>query len=64
MEATCSTCEVQMDRSAYWTPSLFYQHPDGTFESVPNNGMTVYYVGQYISIYLSWSPKLTNRPWR
>jgi len=44
--ATCSTCEVQEDKSAYWTPSLYYQHPNGTFESVPNDGMTVYYVGR------------------
>lgn len=44
--STCSTCQVQDDHSAYWTPSMFYQHPDGTFESVPNDGMTVYYVGR------------------
>lgn len=43
--SSCSTCQVQKDKSAYWTPSLCYQHPDGTFESVPNDGMTVYYVG-------------------
>lgn len=44
--STCSTCEVQKDKSAYWTPSLYYQHPNGVFESVPNDGMTVYYVGR------------------
>lgn len=38
---------MQKDTSAYWTPALYYQHPDGTFESVPNDGMTVYYVGMF-----------------
>ena len=36
---------VQKDTSAYWTPQLYYAHANGSFEEVPNYGMTVYYVG-------------------
>ncbi|KAL9601721.1 MAG: hypothetical protein Q9219_002332 [cf. Caloplaca sp. 3 TL-2023] len=34
------------DKSAYWTPFLYYQHSNGTFEEVPNSGLTVYYEGR------------------
>ncbi|KIW73443.1 hypothetical protein, variant [Phialophora macrospora] len=44
--SSCSSCEVQADKSAYWTPQLYYAHANGTFEEVPNYGMTVYYVGR------------------
>ncbi|KAI9790330.1 MAG: hypothetical protein M1833_001949 [Piccolia ochrophora] len=44
--ASCSSCTVQQDKSAYWTPSLYYQHPDSTFQPVGNNGMVVYYLGR------------------
>ncbi|KIX92606.1 uncharacterized protein Z520_11635 [Fonsecaea multimorphosa CBS 102226] len=44
--SNCSTCEVQQDKSAYWTPQLYYAHANGSFEEVPNYGMTVYYVGR------------------
>ncbi|EXJ89515.1 hypothetical protein A1O3_02582 [Capronia epimyces CBS 606.96] len=44
--STCSSCEVQKDTSAYWTPQLYYAHANGDFEEVPNYGMTVYYVGR------------------
>jgi hypothetical protein len=43
--STCSSCEIQADKSAYWTPQLYYSHSNGSFEEVPNEGMTVYYVG-------------------
>jgi hypothetical protein len=42
----CSSCEVQADKSAYWTPQLYYAHANGSFEEVVNYGMTVYYVGR------------------
>lgn len=45
LASTCSTCEIQEDKSAYWTPQLFYAHSNGTVEEVQNDGMTVYYVG-------------------
>jgi hypothetical protein len=41
----CSSCEVQDDHSAYWTPQLYYAHSNGTIQEVRNEGMTVYYVG-------------------
>ncbi|KIX06027.1 uncharacterized protein Z518_04001 [Rhinocladiella mackenziei CBS 650.93] len=44
--STCSSCEIQKDTSAYWTPQLYYAHANGSFEEVPNYGMTVYYVGR------------------
>ena len=43
-EAECTSCEVQADKSAYWTPDLFYAHSNGTFEQVLNYGMTVYFL--------------------
>ncbi|KAM5343324.1 hypothetical protein ACJ41O_014290 [Fusarium nematophilum] len=42
----CTSCEVQTDKSAYWTPQLFYQHGNGTFEMVPNGGTVIYYLGR------------------
>ena len=45
LSSTCSSCEVQVDKSAYWTPQLYFAHANGTFEEVPNLGMTVYYIG-------------------
>jgi hypothetical protein len=48
----CSSCPVQDDFSNYWTPKLYYQYQNGSFQSVPtvgdsmsdqNGGMTVYY---------------------
>ncbi|EXJ95461.1 hypothetical protein A1O1_00583 [Capronia coronata CBS 617.96] len=46
LTSTCSSCEVQKDTSAYWTPQLYFAHANGSFEEVPNYGMTVYYVGR------------------
>ncbi|KIW45199.1 uncharacterized protein PV06_03601 [Exophiala oligosperma] len=45
-QSTCSSCEVQKDTSAYWTPQLYFAHSSGVVEEVPNYGMTVYYVGR------------------
>ncbi|KAJ4324077.1 hypothetical protein N0V84_004043 [Fusarium piperis] len=42
----CSSCEVQDDKSAYWTPQLFFQHSNGSFQLVPNGGTVVYYLGR------------------
>ncbi|KIW15968.1 hypothetical protein PV08_06018 [Exophiala spinifera] len=46
-QSTCSSCEVQKDTSAYWTPQLYFAHSNGVVEEVPNYGMTVYYVGKW-----------------
>ncbi|EXJ54754.1 murein transglycosylase [Cladophialophora yegresii CBS 114405] len=43
--STCSSCTVIGDNSNYWTPTLFFQHQNGSFESVDQvGGMTVYYL--------------------
>ncbi|KAL9098234.1 MAG: hypothetical protein Q9163_006073 [Psora crenata] len=45
-QADCTSCEIQADKSAYWTPQLYYQHSNGKFEMVGNQCMTVYYLGR------------------
>ncbi|KAI1652615.1 WSC-domain-containing protein [Daldinia decipiens] len=42
----CTSCEVQDDKSIYWTPQLYYQHTNGSLEEVPNGGTVVYYLGR------------------
>jgi hypothetical protein len=43
--STCSSCTVIGDNSNYWTPTLWFQHQNGTFESVNQvGGMLVYYL--------------------
>lgn len=42
----CTSCEIQDDKSAYWTPQLYYEHANGTFEEVPSGGHTIYYLGR------------------
>ncbi|KAJ4522451.1 hypothetical protein HRR83_003585 [Exophiala dermatitidis] len=44
-KSTCSSCTVIGDNSNYWTPTLFFQHQNGSFESVNQiGGATVYYL--------------------
>lgn len=52
--STCSSCPIKQDLSLYWTPKLYYQYENGSFNSVPvlgdnsagdvNGGMTIYYL--------------------
>jgi hypothetical protein len=43
--STCASCTVIGDMSNYWTPTMFFQHQDGTFETVgQNGGALVYYL--------------------
>jgi hypothetical protein len=42
----CTSCEVSADNSAYWTPNLYYQHTNGSFEEVPHGGSVVYYLAR------------------
>ncbi|KAF2426326.1 WSC-domain-containing protein [Tothia fuscella] len=42
----CTSCEIAADKSAYWTPQLYYSHTNGSFEKVPNGGAIVYYLGR------------------
>ncbi|KAK3491444.1 hypothetical protein B0T13DRAFT_74989 [Neurospora crassa] len=44
LKGDCTSCAVTQDMSAYWTPSLYFQHADGSFELVPQvGGMLSYY---------------------
>lgn len=45
----CTSCELTADKSAYWTPQLYYQHSNGLIEEVPNSGMVVYYLGRGVN---------------
>lgn len=45
-QSNCTSCEIGADKSAYWTPILYYQHSNGSLEEVHNEGMTVYYLGR------------------
>lgn len=43
--AYCTSCSIQKDKSAYWTPQLYYRHGNnGMFEEVPHDGTVVYYL--------------------
>jgi len=43
--STCTSCTVMGDFSNYWTPNLYYQYEDGTFEAVNQvGGGLVYYL--------------------
>jgi len=42
----CNSCEINPDKSAYWTPMLYYQHANGSFEEVPHGGSVIYYLGR------------------
>ncbi len=45
LTSTCSSCTVTGDNSNYWTPTLWFQHQNGSFESVNQvGGATVYYL--------------------
>lgn len=39
----CTSSLVNADKSNYWTPSLYFQAPNGSFLSVPMYYMNVYY---------------------
>ena len=45
MASNCTSCSITQDRSAYWTPALYFEHDDNvTYTLVPQvGGMTVYY---------------------
>lgn len=34
----CTSCQVEQDKSAYWTPSLYFEASDGTFTLVNQVG--------------------------
>lgn len=46
LNSRCTTCEVGTDKSAYWSPTLYYRYPNGSFYEVHHNGAVVYYLGR------------------
>jgi len=44
LESDCTSCGVTQDKSAYWTPALYFMHNDGTAEMVPQVGGMLAYV--------------------
>lgn len=42
--STCSSCTVRQDFSNYWIPTLYYKARNGSFISVKQSGMLVYYL--------------------
>lgn len=46
LNSECSSCEIQADKSAYWTPLLYYQYPNGSFVDVPHGGAVAYYLSR------------------
>ncbi len=46
LAAPCTSCEIKQDKSAYWTPQLYYKHTNGSFQEVTGSGTVVYYLGR------------------
>lgn len=44
LQSKCTSGLIQNDKSNYWVPSLYFQHSNGSFESVPMFYMNVYYL--------------------
>ena len=35
LNSKCTSCKIKQDKSNYWTPQLYFQDTDGSFELVP-----------------------------
>jgi hypothetical protein len=46
LNSRCTSCEVATDKSAYWSPTLYYKYPNGSFIEVGHTGAVVYYLGR------------------
>ncbi|KAK3062360.1 hypothetical protein LTS18_004206 [Coniosporium uncinatum] len=46
VNSECTSCEIQDDRSAYWSPQLYYQYANGSVIEVPHEGSVLYYIGR------------------
>lgn len=46
VNSACTSCEIGADKSAYWTPLLYYQYPNGSFLEVPHGGSVIYYLAR------------------
>lgn len=58
--SSCTTCDISIDKSAYWVADLYYQYPNGTLQLVPVAGATIYYLSR--GGYNQTSPKFTAFP--
>jgi len=38
LESTCTSCEITQDKSAYWTPPLYFMYKNGTAKMVQQVG--------------------------
>ncbi|KAK5135954.1 hypothetical protein LTR08_004412 [Meristemomyces frigidus] len=57
VDSKCSSCEIQADKSAYWSPLLFYNYPNGSFIEVPHDGSVVYYIGRAPAVNITPFPE-------
>lgn len=48
LESDCTSCGVTQDKSAYWTPALYFMHEDGTAEMVDQVGGMLAYVAYLV----------------
>jgi len=56
LDSTCTSSLIKNDKSAYWTPKLYFQDPStGEFTDVPLFYMNVYYL--YVTSVPSGQPK-------
>lgn len=46
LNSDCTSCQISADKSAYWTPLLYYQYPNGSFVDVPHGGAVAYYLSR------------------
>lgn len=46
LNSACTSCEIQADKSAYWTPQLYYSYENGSVIAVPHDGSVAYYLGR------------------
>ena len=44
LNSNCTSCQVDQDRSAYWTPTLWFHGSDGKFTRVPETTGHIVYV--------------------
>lgn len=44
LSSNCTSSLVKNDKSNYWTPALYFQYPNGSFQSVDLFYMNVYYL--------------------
>lgn len=38
LASNCTSCAIDKDKSVYWTPPLYFQHSNGTFQKVTQVG--------------------------